>query len=264
MFRDEFEAYQTHMNDGMDKMKKKFEEYEQSALVMSSTLQSDNSASVASLREILERHQTTMGTHEASLGNTGSEMEAFKRDHNAAQETALTTIRSQVERHKSTANTLVVPLEKQIQVLQADKTQLPTMAHVNECLQKVQTGAEELAMLPHHVDTEVTTVSRKVEATATQEEKDHRDVEAKISLLTRQAQGRDADAEDIKNEVSQARQDLRNSKDNSTRCNRRWPLIIRASVTSWRPTNRLCSIMAGRPRHPWRQFSNGRMRWTPG
>ena len=64
-------------------------------------------------------------------------------------------------------------------------------------------------MLRRYVDTEVNTVSRKVEATAAQEEKDHRDVEAKISLLTRQAQGRDADAEDIKNEVSQARQDLR-------------------------------------------------------
>ena len=209
VFREEFEAYKTHMNDGMDKMKKQFEEFKQSALVMSSTSQSDNSASVASLREILERHQTTMGTHEASLGNIRSEMEAFKRDHNAARETALTTIRSEVERHKSNANTLVVQLEKQIQVLQADKTQLPTMAHVNECLQKVQTGAEELAMLRRYVDTEVNTVSRKVEATAAQEEKDHRDVEAKISLLTRQAQGRDADAEDIKNEVSQARQDLR-------------------------------------------------------
>ena len=97
VFREEFEAYKTHMNDGMDKMKKQFEEFKQSALVMSSTSQSDNSASVASLREILERHQTTMGTHEASLGNIRSEMEAFKRDHNAARETALTTIRSEVE-----------------------------------------------------------------------------------------------------------------------------------------------------------------------
>ena len=209
VLREEFEAYKTHMNDGMDKMKKQFEEFKQSALVMSSTSQSDNSAFVASQREIVERHQTTMGTHEASPGNIRSEMEAFKRDHNAARETALTTIRSEVERHKSNANTLVVQLEKQIQVLQADKTQLPTMAHVNECLQNVQTGAEELAMLRRYVDTEVNTVSRKVEATAAQEEKDHRDVEAKISLLTRQAQGRDADAEDIKNEVSQALQDRR-------------------------------------------------------
>ena len=86
------------------------------------------------------------------------------------------------------------------------------MAHVNECLHKVQTGVEELAKLRGCVDTEVNTVSRKVEATATQEGKDHRDVEAKISLLTRQAQGRDADAEDIKNEASQARQDLRELK----------------------------------------------------
>ena len=209
VLREELEAYKTHVNDGTDKMKNQFEEFKQSALVISSTSQSDNSGSVACLGEILERHQTTMGTHEASLGNICSEMEAFKRDHNTAQETALTTIRSEVERHKSTANTLVVQFEKQIQVLQADKTQLPTMAHVNECLQIVQTGAEEWAMLRGYVDTEVNTVSRKVEATATLGEKDHRDVEAKISLLTRQAQGRDADAKDIKNEVSQARQDLR-------------------------------------------------------
>ena len=76
--REEFEAYKTHMNNGMDKIKKQFEEFKQSALVMSSTSQSDNSASAASLPEILERHQTTMGTHEASLGNIRSEMEPSK------------------------------------------------------------------------------------------------------------------------------------------------------------------------------------------
>ena len=47
-----------------------------------------------------------------------------------------------------------------------------------------------------------------MDATATQEENDHRELEAKISLLTRQAKWRDTNAEDIGTDMSQARQDL--------------------------------------------------------
>ena len=135
----------------MDKMKKQLAVSKQPELVISSSLESDNSAAAASLQKLLEGYQTTMGTQETSFEHMRSELEAFKRGQNAAQETSLTTIFSEVENQKSTTNTLVVQLENQIQVLQADKTQVPTTAHVNECLQKVQTGVGESAIVRQYV-----------------------------------------------------------------------------------------------------------------